>query len=69
MVINFLKRYKQATRNEIEKLLMEKLPQILDHKQKVKKISNILSEMSKKDESIENKSSKRQPRWVLRGYV
>ncbi len=67
LVKKFLKEYKQATRKEIENLLSEKLPKILDSKQKTKKISNILSEMASKDKDIKNAGTRKAPRWVLSG--
>lgn len=65
LVKKFLKEYKQATRKEIENLLFEKLPKILDSKQKTKKISNILNEMASKDADIKNAGTRKAPRWVL----
>ena len=44
---------------------MDKLPNILNEDQKRKKISNLLSEMSKKDKSIKNGGSDHKPGWPL----
>jgi len=44
---------------------MSKLPDILDEKQKLKKINNLLNEMSRKDGTIRNTGSKRKSKWVL----
>ncbi|MFN8347396.1 MAG: hypothetical protein U0X91_20495 [Spirosomataceae bacterium] len=66
LVIEFLAKYKQATRAELDDLLMEKLSNILSEDQKRTKIRNLLYEMSKKDNLIQNSSkSTASPIWVL----
>jgi ATP-dependent DNA helicase RecG len=50
---------------DIDRLLLSKLPDILDEKQKLKKINNLLNEMSRKDKTIRNSGTKRTPVWVL----
>lgn len=65
LIINFIKKYSVATRKDIDELLMDKLPNILDEVQKRKKISNLLSEMAKKDKSINNGGSDNKPGWTL----
>lgn len=65
LIINFIKKYNAASRKDIDELLIDKLPNILDDDQKRKKISNLLSEMSKKDKSINNGGSDNQPGWIL----
>lgn len=52
MVISLLIKFGPTSRKEINKLLLEKLPDILTHEQKVNKIRNLLQEMSKRDSSI-----------------
>jgi ATP-dependent DNA helicase RecG len=65
MVIAFIKKYGSASRKEIDDLLMGKLSDALEEKQKRNKIHNLLYEMYKKDETIRNTGSKRKPKWVL----
>lgn len=66
LVIEFLTKYKQATRAEIDDLLMEKLSNILSENQKRTKIRNLLYDMSKKENLIQNNSkSTASPIWVL----
>lgn len=66
LVIEFLTKYKQATRAELDDLLMEKLSNVLSQKQKRTKIRNLLYDMSKKENLIENSSkSTAAPIWVL----
>jgi ATP-dependent DNA helicase RecG len=67
MVLEFLKTYKRASREEIDKLLMNKLSDVLNESQKRNKIRNLLYAMSKKEGSIKNSSgSTRHPVWVLK---
>ena len=53
MVLSFIKQYGQATREEIDDLLLEKLSDVLTPKQKRTKIRNLLYSMHKKDKTIE----------------
>jgi len=65
MITDFITQFGAASRKDIDKLLMGKLPDILDEKQKFKKINNLLSEMSKKDGSTKNIGTRKNPKWVL----
>jgi len=65
MVIDFIKKFGTASRKDIDDLLIDKLPDILSKAQKVNKISNLISEMSRRDKTIRNSGSDRKPRWVL----
>jgi len=46
MVVSLLKKFGPTSRKEIDKLLLEKLPDILTQEQKENKIRNLLQEMS-----------------------
>jgi len=67
MIIDFIREFGSANRQAIDRLLLSKLPDIhiLDEKQKLKKIKNLLNEMSRKDKTIRNSGTKRTPVWVL----
>lgn len=65
LIISFIKQYGSASRQEIDILLLDKLSDALNEKQKKKKITNLLYEMHKKDNTIVNKGSYKQPKWVL----
>ncbi len=65
MVMEFLKTYKKASREEIDKLLMSKLSDILNEKQKRNKIRNLLHSMSKNGSIRNSAKSTRNPVWVL----
>jgi len=67
LIIQYLKKYKKAGREDIDELIMDKLSNTLSEEQKRTKIRNLLYEMSKKDESIYNNSrSTNKPEWKLR---
>jgi ATP-dependent DNA helicase RecG len=66
LVIEFISKYKQASREDIDRLLTDKLSSILTAEQKRNKIRNLLYEMSKKDKTIINQSnSTAKPTWVI----
>lgn len=66
LIIEFIIKYKQASRDDIDNLLMDKLSDILSEAQKRNKIRNLIHEMSKKDSSIYNQSkSTAKPEWVI----
>ena len=62
---DFITQFGATSRKDIDILLMSKPPDILDEKQKFKKINNLLNEMSKKDRSIKNIANRKNPKLVL----
>lgn len=66
MILSLLIEFGPTSRKEIDKLLLEKLPDILTIKQKENKIRNLLQEMSKKDGTIRPEGGPgRHTKWVL----
>lgn len=65
LIIEYLKKYGSANRKEIDDLILDKLPDILKEGQKETKVKNLLYDMSKKDNLIENTGSNRYPKWKL----
>lgn len=65
LIILYLREKGFANRQEINNLLVDKLSDTLDEKQKLAKVHNLLFEMSKKDKNIKNIGTNRQPKWVL----
>jgi len=63
MIEKLLVQYESATRKEIDDLLLNKLPEYMNIKQKKSKIHNIMSEMSKM-ERIKNIGSKFKSKWI-----
>lgn len=66
LIIEYLTKYKSASRQDINKLLLDKISDVLSEEQKLNKIRNILSELSTKDNKIINAGSKTKPVWSLR---
>lgn len=66
MVLNFLQQYREAGKQDIDQLLKDILPGILDEKQRANKIRNLLYAMSRKDKSIINKGTNRKPVWQIK---
>ncbi|MFN3019928.1 RNA-binding domain-containing protein [Chryseobacterium sp. TY3] len=65
MIVNYLETYGQASKKDIDDLILDILPAVLDKKQKDNKIRNIIYSLSKREQSIENKGNNRNPKWVL----
>ncbi|MBU2575382.1 MAG: putative DNA binding domain-containing protein [Elusimicrobia bacterium] len=66
LIISFINQYGHASRADVDKLLMEKLPDIMTPEQKKTKVSNLLNEMANKDKIILNSASCRKPKWILK---
>lgn len=64
MVLEFLEKYGSASKQEIDTLILDILPTVLDIDQKRNKIRNLLYSMSKKDKTIVNQGTNRNPKWV-----
>ena len=65
MVLDFLRKYGRATKDEIDNLLLDILPDVLDEAQKKNKVRNLMYALHKRDKAIENKGTTRNPLWVL----
>ena len=65
MILAFIGNFGAANRKEIDQLLLDKLSDSLNEKQKETQIKNLLAEMSKKDKTIKNSGSQQKPNWVL----
>jgi ATP-dependent DNA helicase RecG len=66
MVLSYLKKFGEAKREDIDKLLLDKISDALDEKQKRNRIANLLFEMSHKDNTIFATGPRRTAIWVLR---
>lgn len=64
MIVNYLKEYNEASRKEIDDLIINKLPEVLLEQQKKNKIKNYLSALSKSDK-IRNIGSDRFSKWII----
>lgn len=64
LILEYLDTYKQASKEEIDKLLLDILPGVLDENQRKNKIRNLIYAMSKRDRTIKNQGTNRYPKWV-----
>ncbi|MFW2134802.1 RNA-binding domain-containing protein [Chryseobacterium sp. TY4] len=65
MIIDYLKKYETASKKDIDDLILDILPSVLDKNQKENKVRNIIYSMSKKEQLIENEGTNRNPKWIL----
>ena len=63
LIIQHIKNHGFATREEIDTLLLDSLPDYMTEKQRKKKIHNLLQEMS--GVSIINNGSRAKSKWIL----
>lgn len=63
LVLEYLDKYGCVDRRDVDKLLLDILPNILNENQKRNKIKNLLYSMSKRDKSIVNLGTNRKPQW------
>ena len=64
MILELIEKYGKATKSDIDTLLLEILPSVLDEKKKTNKVRNIIYAMSKKDNTIINQGTRRNPEWI-----
>jgi ATP-dependent DNA helicase RecG len=65
LILGFLKKYGSASRDELLRLILDKLSDALDEKQKLNKFRNLLHAMSKRDRTIVKPGGLHKGRWVL----
>jgi ATP-dependent DNA helicase RecG len=66
LVLRHLENLGEASREDIDRLLRDKLSSALTEEQKSNQIRNLLHEMSNKDQAIENLEQRPKSRWVLK---
>ena len=65
LIIKAIEQHENVSRNDIDKLLWNKLPDILNEKQKKNKITNLIKEL-RMNEKIVNYGNDRQPVWKFK---
>jgi ATP-dependent DNA helicase RecG len=65
MILEFIHKNGQATKEEIDALLLDKLSTVLDELQRKNKIKNMIYTLSKKDKLIVNQGTNRYSVWKL----
>ena len=63
MIVALVREHQPVSREDIDKLLLDKLPEVLSQEQKLSKIHNLLSSLSGK--TIRNAGSRAISQWVL----
>lgn len=64
LITDYLKKFEKATREEIDKLLKDKLSDALDETKKSNKIGNLLTKLRRRG-TLVNKGSNKKPSWEL----
>ena len=62
--LEFLDKYGTGSKEEIDKLILDILPDFLDKQQKANKVKNLIYSMSKSDKTIEKKGANRNTVWI-----
>jgi ATP-dependent DNA helicase RecG len=63
MIVALVREHEPVSREDIDRLLLDKLPEVLTQAQKVAKVHNLISSLSGK--AIRNVGTRQAPRWVI----
>lgn len=63
MILDLVRKHQPISREDIDRLLLDKLPEVLNREQKLAKIHNLISTLTGKQ--IRNIGNRRFPQWVL----
>lgn len=64
MIVALVREHEPVSREDIDRLLLDKLPEVLSPAQKLNRIHNLLRQLAKA-KVIANEGSRRWPKWVL----
>lgn len=64
LIVKLVRKHQPVSREDIDQLLLDKLPEILDREQKLNRIHNLLRQLTTGGR-IRNEGSRRFPKWVL----
>ena len=65
LIIDLISKYGKASKEDIDNLILDILPAVLDEQKKKNKVRNLVYSMHKKDKTIENQGTTRHPLWIL----
>lgn len=65
LIVQYLKQYKKAKKKDIRALLWDKLPEIMEDKQKEDKIRNLLASMRRKEIITTDSKNQQRSSWIL----
>lgn len=63
LIMEFIDKYSSCSKDDIDRLILDILPAVLDEGQKKNKVRNIIYAMSKRDKTIVNQGTNRHPMW------
>lgn len=64
LILEFIDKYGSASKEDIDKLILDILPNVLHEEQKENKVRNLVYAMSKRDKTIRNEGTQRKPVWM-----
>lgn len=67
LVLELIREHGPVTREDIDNLLMDKLPDVLSEQQKRNRVHNLLGDLRRKQRLIRNIGTDTKPKWVLSG--
>ena len=65
LILEYLSKFGKASKKEIRELIIDKLPDVLDDKQKENKLRNLLYDMSKKGLIVRDSDNFKNSKWQL----
>lgn len=66
LILAYLDKFGSASRQELERLILDKLSDALDEHQRKNKLRNLLYSMSRRDQTIEKSGGSQKGRWMRR---
>ena len=66
MIIDYLEKFGKAKRDDIRKLLWDKLPAVLTEKQKDRKILTLLTSLKRTNKIETDSANKQRSSWILK---
>lgn len=66
LLLELIREHQPVSREDIDALLLDKLPEVLNAEQKLNKVRNLIQRLSK-EEKIHNAGTRNKPQWCLLG--
>jgi ATP-dependent DNA helicase RecG len=65
LILQSVREHQPVSREDIDRLLLDKLPEVLTREQKLGKVHNLMMDLARKQKRIVNQGSRRNSQWVL----
>lgn len=65
MILELIRTHQPVTREDVDEVLLNKLPEVLSHEQKLAKIHNLMMTLAHRLHKIQNAGTRGEPRWTL----